>query len=131
MHRYAEVFMNEYTDKILTYEEAKTYQGDAIICFNGRPDLPDNYPPKEFSGLKVVHLMDHVFQAERAYQNLQENGIQYVMCYSRLDKYDSFFREAYPDYIDKILPIPFGFNDLRFKNFKMFALRTVIDLISV
>jgi glycosyltransferase involved in cell wall biosynthesis len=123
MHQWADKFIRNYANCVVSYEEAKTYQGDAIVCFNGRPDLLENYPPKEFKGLKVVHLMDHVFQAEKAYQNLKENGVHYVMCYSRLDLFDSFFREAYPDYIGKVISVPFGFNDLRFKNLKPFEER--------
>jgi glycosyltransferase involved in cell wall biosynthesis len=120
MHKYAEIFMNKYTDKVLTYEEAKTYDGDAIVCFNGRPDLHENYPPKEFKGLKICHMMDHVFQAERTYENLKTNDIHYIMCYSRLDLFDTFFKRAYPDYIGKVISVPFGFNDKRFKNLKPF-----------
>lgn len=123
MHKWAEVFMNEYADGIVDYEGAKTYKGDAIVCFNGRPDLPQNCPPKEFKGLKLVHMMDHVFQVENTNKALKENEIDYLMCYNKHDEYDPFFKHAYPDYLGKVIPVPFGYNDIRFKNKKTFSER--------
>ncbi len=120
MHRWAEVFIELFSDGIVSYEEAKTYQGDVIVCLNGRPDSPQNHPPKEFKGVKVVHLMDHVFQVERTLKTLKEHDIQYVIGYNRHDKYDPFFQEHYKDFTDKVIPVPFGFNDLRFRSAKRF-----------
>ena len=108
MHQWAEMFINTYADKVVTYEEAKTYDGDAIVCFNGRPDLPENCPPKEFKGLKIVHLMDHVFQSVNTFRALRDNEIDYVMCYNRHDLHDQFFRYVYKGYIGKVIPVPFG-----------------------
>lgn len=116
MHRYAEVFINKYCSDILTYEQAQVYKGDVIVQLSGRPDLFQNCPPKEFKGLKVVHLMDHVFQVNRTNEKLKENEIDYVMCYNRHDLYDDFFKYAYKEYIGKVIPVPFGFNDLRFSS---------------
>jgi glycosyltransferase involved in cell wall biosynthesis len=123
MHQWAEVFINKYADKIVTYEEAKEYKGDAIVCFNGRPDLPKNCPPKEFKGLKLLHLMDHVFQVENTNKALKENEIDYLMCYNRHDLYDPFFQHAYPEYVGKVIPVPFGYNETRFKVQKTFLER--------
>jgi glycosyltransferase involved in cell wall biosynthesis len=121
LHRYAEVFMELFSDGVVSYDEAKTYQGDAIVCFNGRPDLDRNHPPKEFKGLKVVHLMDHVFQVERALKNLREHDVHYVLGYNRHDKYDPFFQAHFGEYVEKLIPVPFGFNDLRFRSTNRFS----------
>lgn len=123
MHRWAEEFIDKYAHMTISYEKAKTYDGDIILCFNGRPDLPGQCPPKEFKGFKAVHLMDHVFQTEKTLLALQENDIDYVMTYNRHDKYDSFFKEVYTDYSDKVIPIPFGYNDNRFIDIKDFGAR--------
>lgn len=118
MHRWAEEFLKHYTDRVLTYEEAKTYDGDAVICLNGRPDIPKNHPPKEFKGLKAVHLMDHVFQTERTRKVLLENNIQYVMGYNSHDLYDDFFKHHFKEWDGKVIPVPFGYNDIRFSDQK-------------
>ena len=113
MHRWAEVFIRDYAE-VLSYEEAKTYDGDAVICLNGRPDLKENHPPKEFKGLKAVHLMDHTFQVQRTRKVLKEHEIEMLLAYNEHDLFDPFFQHFYPDYIGKVIPVPFGFNDKRF-----------------
>lgn len=118
MHRYAEEFLKNFTHKVVTYEEAKSYEGDVVICFNGRPDLNENHPPKEFKGLKIVHLQDHVFQAENTKRKLKAHGVEWVMAYNSHDLHDPFFQEVYKDWSGKVIPVPFGYNNLRFKNFK-------------
>jgi len=123
LHRYSELFIEKYCERKLSYEEAKEYDGDVEIMFNGRPDLFNHCPPKEFKGVKIVHLLDHVFQAEESRRKLLENKVDYVMCYNRHDKYDEFFKYAYPEYINKVIPVPFGYNDLRFKQTKPFEER--------
>ena len=116
MHRYAEEFIKAYCEKEVDYEEAKHYDGDIIVCFNGRPDIEKNCPPKEFKGIKIIHTMDHVFQADKTLQVLKENEVDYLMCYNSHDIYDRFFRSAYKEYIGKVIPVPFGYNDLRFRS---------------
>jgi len=123
MHKWAEVFINKYCDTELNFTQSKNYGGDVIIQLSGRPDLEENYPPKEFKGLKLCHLYDHVFQSEKANKNLTQNGVHYVLCYSSLDQYDSFFRKAYPSYIGKVIPVPFGYHNNRFSNIKDFGKR--------
>ena len=116
MHRYVEEFVNEYCEKEVDYEEAKHYEGDIIVCFNGRPDLVNNCIPKEFKGMSVVHMQDYVFQSEKTLQVLKENEIDYLMCYNNHDRHDPFFRKAYGEYFGKVISVPFGYNDLRFKS---------------
>lgn len=133
MHRWAEEFMNTYTEGAISYEDAKSYDGDMIVCLNGRPDLFENCPPKEFKGVKVVHLMDHVFRVKETLSVLKENNVTHLMCYNRHDLYDPFFKHFYSDYIGKVIPVPFGYNDLRFKNNTPFEQRKnkVVSLGSV
>jgi len=121
MHRWAEEFIDEYADMTLSYEKAKTYDGDIMVCFNGRPDLAQNCPPKEFKGMSALHLQDHVFQTEKTLQVLKENEIDYVLAYNRHDKHDPFFKAIYKDYIGKVIDVPFGYNDLRFRDNKDFS----------
>lgn len=123
MHLWASEFIKRYCEKELTFEECKTYEGDMVIQVNGRPDLPYNCPPKEFKGIKVVHLQDHVFQVEKTKQILKENNVQYVMAYNRHDKYDPFFQANFPEYKNKVIGVPFGFNDKRFGDNKEFSSR--------
>ncbi|MBN4067474.1 glycosyltransferase family 1 protein [Simkania negevensis] len=84
---------------------------DALICFAGRADLPAFAPVKGFHGLKVYHLMDYVFQADRCKKNLVDAGVDYVMGYTDHGKYCPFFHKHYPQYIDKVIPVPFGFGE--------------------
>jgi glycosyltransferase involved in cell wall biosynthesis len=123
LHRWAEFFIEEYATDILSYEEAKTYTGDMIVCLNGRPDLLANCPPKEFKGIKVVHLMDHVFRVEETLRALEVNGIDFLLCYNDHDLFDPFFQHYYKDYIGKVLAVPFGY-DSRFINTTPFGART-------
>ena len=123
MHRWADCFREIAGCDMLNYEQAKHYSGDIIICLNGRPDLPEHVPPKEFHGLKLCHVMDSVFQATKAYNALKENKVDFILAYNRHDLYDQFFKTYYKDYINKVIPIPFGFNDYRFHSEVPFSKR--------
>lgn len=116
MHQWAEVFMNKYKPDILTLEQAKQYDGDVIVCFNGRPDIPNNCPPKEFKGLKIAHVMDHSFRAKDALKMLLDNEVDYLLGYNKHDDHDPFFREVYAPFNGKIIGVPFGFHAERFQN---------------
>lgn len=89
-------------------------KADVLLGFCGRPDLPALKPPKKFKGLKIYHVMDYVFQAEKCYDSLKEGGVDYVMGYTNHGEYCTFFRKYYPDYSGKVIPVPFGFGE-RFK----------------
>jgi len=123
MHRWAEQFMRLDNVDVITYEEAKEYDGDVLVSLNGRPDLHKNHPPKEFKGLKIVHLMDHVFQTDSTLQVLKDNDVSHVMCYNRHDLHDKFFQHFYKDYCGKVIAVPFGYNDLRFSDQQSFQER--------
>src|SRR5690606_6096546 len=111
MHRWAEEFVNAFVEKEVSYEEAKHYKGDAIVCFNGRPDLPGNCPPSEFKGFKALHLMDHVFRTNETIQALRRNGVQTLLGYNKHDRHDAFFQHYYKDWVGKLIAVPFGYND--------------------
>ena len=123
MHLWAAKFIEKYCERELNHEEAQDYKGDVIIQLSGRPDLPFNCPPKQFKGLKLCHLFDHVFQTLRAVEALKENEVDYLLCYNRHDKYDSFFRSTYTNWIDKVIAVPFGYNNKRFSSNTLFNLR--------
>ena len=82
---------------------------DVLLCFNGRQDLPDNAPPREFNGLKIYHVMDYVFHATQANQALVEGGADYVMGYANHGAYCPFFQRFYPSFADRVVSVPFGF----------------------
>ena len=119
MHLYADVFRKKYCEANLTMEEAKTYNGDVIMCFNGRPDL-GGCPPREFKGKSFIHLMDHNFQTAKTLRALEECHDPYLMVYQGVKKYDPFFRHFFNKYHDRTIDVPFGYNNLRFKNTKPF-----------
>lgn len=121
-HRWADVFKQKYVETVIGYEEAKTYKGDAIVSFGGRPDLPNTVPPKEFKGTKVVHLMDFYFYPKEANENLVKNETDYVLGYADHSAYSNFFKDFYPDYTQRLIAVPFGF-DRRFLKIKEFSQR--------
>ena len=82
---------------------------DVLLCFNGRQDLPDNAPPRDFDGLKIYHVMDYVFNATQANQALVDGGADYVMGYANHGAYCAFFQQFYPAFTDKVISVPFGF----------------------
>lgn len=84
-------------------------KADVLVSFCGRPDLPALAPPRGFKGMKVFHVMDYVFKAKAAADNLMNAGVDYVMGYAAHDKYCSFFQHYYKAYSGKVITVPFGF----------------------
>ena len=82
---------------------------DVLVCFNGFPYLERNKPIKGFNGLKIYHLMDNIYFPTISNKILRETGVDFVFGYARYDKYFQFFQEKYPQYQDKVIPVPFGF----------------------
>jgi hypothetical protein len=99
-------------------------RADVLVCFNSAPCCPENRPPAGFKGLKIWHVMDFNYRAAECYRALRDGGVHYVMAYTRLDRYCDFFRRYYPGYIDKVIPVPFGFGK-RFENGTPFEQRTM------
>lgn len=84
-------------------------KADALVCFNYLPHAAGNQPPRGFSGLKVWHTMDFVFNAPRANEALERGGVRAVMGYCDHSRHSAFFRAHYPRYTGKVIPVPFGF----------------------
>lgn len=82
---------------------------DVLTCFNGRPDLKRNCPPLGFSGQKYAHVMDYMYCAKEACDNLAGNDVDYVLGYTDHGKHDPFFRKVYAPYTDKCIGVPFSY----------------------
>mgnify|MGYP001564971146 CR=1 FL=1 len=82
---------------------------DVLLCFNGRPYLEQNKPVKNFNGLKIYHLMDCIYFPTISNKILQKAGVDFVFGYARHDKYFEFFQKKYPQYQNRVIPVPFGF----------------------
>lgn len=107
-------------------------KADVLLSFNGVPYVKHFTPPKKFIGLKIWHTMDYVFKASESNKMLLENGVDYVMGYTRHDLYCPFFKKYYADFKDKVIAVPFGYGE-RFKSSKPIddRLRRCITLGSV
>lgn len=105
---------------------------DVLVCFEGRPYVPELAPPRQFTGLKAYHTMDFVFHAGRAHQALVTGGVDIVLGYARHDQRSPFFAALYPSFAGRVLPVPFGFSR-RFEVRTPFAQRspTVLGIGSV
>jgi hypothetical protein len=88
---------------------------DVLVCFNGRPDLPENCPARAFRGMKAAHVMDYASWASRAHAALAAAGVDFVLGYADHGRWDGFFRTLYPAYTERVIPVPFAFN-ARFVN---------------
>lgn len=83
---------------------------DVLISFSGMPSERYNRPPKEFSGLKIFHIMDYMYKAKESYLALCESGVDYLFGYAAHDKHCNFFQRFYPDYTNRVVSVPFGFH---------------------
>lgn len=86
-------------------------KADVLLSFNGVPYVKHFIPPKKFTGLKIWHTMDYVFKASESNKMLMENNVDYVMGYTRHDKYCPFFQKYYVDFKDKVIAVPFGYGE--------------------
>jgi len=86
-------------------------KADVLLSFNGVPYVKHFTPPKKFKGLKIWHTMDYVFKASESNRILVENGVDYVMGYTRHDLYCPFFQKYYAEFKDKVIPVPFGYGE--------------------
>lgn len=86
-------------------------QVDVLLNFNGVIDTDLVPAVRDFKGMKIFHIMDYfwVQPASQQYRRLKELGVDYLAAYGNFDKYDSYFQSKYPDYLRKVIPIPYGF----------------------
>ena len=95
---------------------------NALLNFSGQPTIEENAMPKDFTGLKIAHVMDYMSQATENHAALRAQGVDYVFGYAAHDKHCAFFQTYYPSYVGRVIPVPFGFHP-RFTNQKPFAER--------
>lgn len=100
-------------------------QVDILLNFNGVIENDMTESVKKFQGMKIFHIMDYfwVQPASVQYKKLKDMGIDYLMSYGQPDKYDIFFQSKYPDFIGKVLQVPYGYSP-RFKSTIPFEERT-------
>ncbi len=110
--------------RIITTSKSLNKYCDVLLNFNSTE--PDEFTPavKNFKGLKIFHLMDYFWlePGSEKYKRLKEYGVDYVMSYCRPDLYCTYFQTYFPDYIGKVIPVPFGFAP-RFVNNQSFESR--------
>lgn len=114
--------LNPFSFKVVFSETKLNDLADVLVCFNGKPYSEANWPVRGFRKLKVYHLMDYTFYPSLSHEILKANRVDYVFGYNEHDKYCDFFREKYPSFIGRVIPVPFGFGE-RFKNIKCFKER--------
>jgi hypothetical protein len=106
----------------LLTESSLRQQADVLINFNGFPCARGNGPIRRFDGLKLWHAFEYVFDADQSYQLLRQGGVDALMGYADHGRYCPFFRQHYPAFADRVIPVPFGFGE-RFANTTPFAER--------
>jgi glycosyltransferase involved in cell wall biosynthesis len=107
-------------------------KADVLVCFNGRPYLEQNFPPKQFTGMKIWHILDCIYFPAKSYKILLDTKVDFLFGYSKHDIYSNFFMEKYPFFIGRVIPVPFGFGnrfivkkDFRERKNKVIALGSV------
>ena len=95
---------------------------DVLMCFNGGAYSTEGKPVQDFHGLKIYHVMDFSNQTRRLNEALTQGGVDYLMGYARHDRHSGFFQTYFPNYIGKVIAVPFGFG-ARFQNLKPFDQR--------
>jgi hypothetical protein len=100
--------------------ELRSY--DVWLSLSGCSCIQADPPPRHFNGLKLYHVMDFSFWAELAYSQLRACRVDCLLGYARHDQWCDFFQTLYPDYRDRVVPVPFGFGS-RFESRKPFAER--------
>ncbi|OGL89241.1 hypothetical protein A3H75_02935 [Candidatus Uhrbacteria bacterium RIFCSPLOWO2_02_FULL_51_9] len=112
--------LEDYT--VIFSDKTLTAQADVLLNFSGQPTVEENIMPKDFTGLKIAHVMDYMGQATENHAALRAQGVDYVFGYAAHDKHCAFFQTYYPSYVGRVIPVPFGFHP-RFTNQKPFAER--------
>ncbi len=89
---------------------------DILLNFNASLENELTPSVKAFQGMKVFHLMDYFWREPGSVQHkrLVDHGVHYVMNYGSPNKYCAYFQYAFPTYMERVLPVPFGYTE-RFK----------------
>lgn len=132
-HGYAITFIDQYADYIYLNKDFKdvlryrrqlwrlgikryipftrrldnTEKEDKLIGFV----VPANDDDKinDFKGKKYFHLMDYYLFVSRNKEFLKKYNVDYVIGHTSMDKYCEFFKYYYPDYIGRVISLPFGY----------------------
>lgn len=95
-------------DYVFTEEGMNQY--DVCLSLTGNDALRLDPPPRSFGGMKVHHVMDFSFRAREAAQLLRSAKTDYLLGYASHDRWCGFFREQFPEYAGKTIPLPFGYS---------------------
>lgn len=68
---------------------------------------------KRFNGLKIYHVNDYFWNQPGSDLNkmLESIGVDYLMGYASHDKHCKYFQKTFKNYIGKVIPVPFGFQE--------------------
>lgn len=95
--------------EVVTTQQELQRRADVLVCFEGRPYLPELSPPPGFTGLKAFHVMDFVFYASQAAEALRRGGTDLLLGYARHDVHSPFFADVYRGFEGRVRAVPFGF----------------------
>ena len=105
--------------RFLSSTQELNREADVLVSFH----IPkQNYGLDEFTGMTVVHTMDHHVNTKYVYQRLLELKADFVASHSQVDERCEFFRHYYPFFVGKVINVPFGYAP-RFKVTKPFTER--------
>ncbi len=116
---YLPVFLKKtglkWSDFNILYSEKSVRANSDILFYPWGYPTPKNLSTiqsilKGFNGMKVVHMQDFWFQAEDAVTFLDESGVEYLAGYSKHDEDSDFFCHYFPNYIGRVIPLPFGYS---------------------
>ena len=96
---------------------------DAWISFNGTASILHDVIPKEFQGLKLYHVMDYTFRSLEAGRAFRSGKLDFLLGYARHDQWCRYFASVFPDYENRVIPVPFGYGP-RFRCVTGFEART-------
>lgn len=68
----------------------------------------------DFKGEKIFHLMDYYLFVARNKEFLEKYGVDRVIGHTQMDVNCEFFKKYYPQYVGKVISLPFGYQ-CRFK----------------
>ena len=70
---------------------------DVLLNFNVTREEEFTGGVKKFDGLKIFHAMDHFWidPASRKNKNLVSHGVDYLLAYSRYDRYCKYFQHYF------------------------------------
>jgi hypothetical protein len=89
-------------------------QCDVLLNFNTHLGVSQfTKGVRAFNGAKIYHVNDYFWNNPGSTVNkwLEDYGVDYVMGYASHDRYCAYFQKTFPNYVGKVIPVPFGFGD--------------------